>query len=74
MRKSRLVVELRGVFVPSFTSINHIERKVRTAFFDYSAARSEAVGWFCSVQNAGGLTQVGNTSNNLSFGVKWRLD
>lgn len=24
--------------------------------------------------NAGGLTQVGNTSNNLSFGVKWRLD
>jgi len=23
--------------------------------------------------NAGGLTQVGNTSNNLSFGVKWRL-
>jgi opacity protein-like surface antigen len=24
--------------------------------------------------NAGGLTQVGNASNNLSFGVKWRLD
>jgi opacity protein-like surface antigen len=24
--------------------------------------------------NAGGLTQVGNTGNNLSFGVKWRLD
>jgi opacity protein-like surface antigen len=24
--------------------------------------------------NAGGLAQVGNTSNNLSFGVKWRLD
>jgi opacity protein-like surface antigen len=24
--------------------------------------------------NAGGLTNVGNTSNNLSFGVKWRLD
>jgi len=24
--------------------------------------------------NAGGLTQIGNTSNNLSFGVKWRLD
>lgn len=24
--------------------------------------------------NAGGLTQVGNRSNNLSFGVKWRLD
>jgi len=24
--------------------------------------------------NAGGLTHVGNTSNNLSFGVKWRLD
>jgi len=23
--------------------------------------------------NAGGLTQIGNTSNNLSFGVKWRL-
>ena len=23
--------------------------------------------------NAGGLTQVGNTSNNLSFGVKWHL-
>jgi len=24
--------------------------------------------------NAGGLTQISNTSNNLSFGVKWRLD
>jgi len=24
--------------------------------------------------NAGGLTQVGNTGNHLSFGVKWRLD
>jgi opacity protein-like surface antigen len=24
--------------------------------------------------NAGGLTQVGNTGNNLSFGVKWHLD
>jgi opacity protein-like surface antigen len=24
--------------------------------------------------NAGGLTQVGNRSNNLSFGVKWHLD
>lgn len=24
--------------------------------------------------NAGGLTRVGNTGNNLSFGVKWRLD
>jgi len=24
--------------------------------------------------NAGGLTQVGNKSNNLSFGVKWHLD
>jgi opacity protein-like surface antigen len=24
--------------------------------------------------NAGGLTQVGNTGNNLSFGLKWRLD
>src|SRR5690349_3183612 len=24
--------------------------------------------------NAGGFTQVSNTSNNLSFGVKWRLD
>jgi opacity protein-like surface antigen len=24
--------------------------------------------------NAGGLTRVGNTSNNLSFGVKWHLD
>jgi opacity protein-like surface antigen len=24
--------------------------------------------------NAGGLTRVGNISNNLSFGVKWRLD
>jgi opacity protein-like surface antigen len=24
--------------------------------------------------NAGGLTEVGNTSNNLSFGVKWRFD
>jgi len=24
--------------------------------------------------NAGGLTQVSNTSNNVSFGVKWRLD
>ena len=24
--------------------------------------------------NAGGLTQVSNTGNNLSFGVKWRLD
>lgn len=24
--------------------------------------------------NAGGLVGVGNTSNNLSFGVKWRLD
>jgi len=23
--------------------------------------------------NAGGLTQIGNTSNNLSVGVKWRL-
>jgi opacity protein-like surface antigen len=23
--------------------------------------------------NAGGLTQIGNTGNNLSFGVKWRL-
>jgi opacity protein-like surface antigen len=23
--------------------------------------------------NAGGLTNVGNTSNNLSFGVKWHL-
>jgi len=23
--------------------------------------------------NAGGLTQVGNTGNNLSFGVKWHL-
>lgn len=24
--------------------------------------------------NAGGLTQIGNTSNNLSLGVKWHLD
>ena len=24
--------------------------------------------------NAGGLTQIGNTSNNLSVGVKWHLD
>ena len=24
--------------------------------------------------NAGGLTQVGNTGNSLSFGVKWHLD
>jgi len=24
--------------------------------------------------NAGGLTQIGNKSNNLSFGVKWHLD
>jgi len=24
--------------------------------------------------NAGGLTQIGNRSNNLSFGVKWHLD
>ena len=24
--------------------------------------------------NAGGLTQVGNRSNNVSFGVKWHLD
>ena len=24
--------------------------------------------------NAGGLTRIGNTSNNLSFGVKWHLD
>lgn len=24
--------------------------------------------------NAGGLTQVGNTGNHLSFGVKWHLD
>lgn len=23
--------------------------------------------------NAGGLTQIGNTSNNMSVGVKWRL-
>ena len=23
--------------------------------------------------NAGGLTGISNTSNNLSFGVKWRL-
>jgi opacity protein-like surface antigen len=23
--------------------------------------------------NAGGLTQIGNTSNNLSFGVKWHF-
>ncbi|MBW8708711.1 MAG: outer membrane beta-barrel protein [Alphaproteobacteria bacterium] len=23
--------------------------------------------------NAGGLTRIGNTSNNLSFGVKWHL-
>ena len=24
--------------------------------------------------NAGGLTRIGNTSNNLSMGVKWNLN
>src|SRR4029434_5559387 len=57
MRRSRLVVELRCVFVPALTSLHHIEGKLRAPFFDDSAARREAVGWVCGLQNPAGLTK-----------------